>query len=521
MHIKLNPAVHEFNNCFQGQVETIVEDFYQKNYLLTQMYRWTSALDVVDGKIQAAMEKDFLDAEELERVGLKQEIIKCKNSQEIIQKIKEELQNRVPVIAGIQISNCPWDPNYKKDFVMEHLIIINGMEEEKNTFICCDATYGKQDVLLPMEEFEAGCVKEYRKIIEFDKGKNLSGEERNLLLADRARELASGRDSHFQRIGRIGDFLIKNADTLKIGEKHLDNVLFSEAYMIIRDCARTMEMLAFIFKEQQGKKEYNLTRLFELCMKKWLKIRILYVRAATSKNPENYLIRMGRHLYEIKDMEERLADYIINNDVRVVQEFLQNHQNTQSRTSGLKQHGNMQMHIIDLSPFYNNKAFGLFSDNETAEFTDLGEYMIAPQDGFWFSPARGQMVHLDIANGMDNVICEDQRIPVHLKNVEELIVIGNTEFSTEKDNLVLELKEGKEERLRLELPEWYTEILNNEIPVMTQNVAVKEKGYVKMTSFSGKIFLKRFSVPNLDIESIRLPEEGRIHIFQIAAYLGQ
>lgn len=147
--------------------------------------------------------------------------------------------------------------------------------------------------------------------------------------------------------------------------------------------------------------------------------------------------------------------------------------------------------------------------------------MIAPQDGFWFSPARGQMVHLDIANGMDNVICEDQRIPVHLKNVEELIVIGNTEFSTEKDNLVLELKEGKEERLRLELPEWYTEILNNEIPVMTQNVAVKEKGYVKMTSFSGKIFLKRFSVPNLDIESIRLPEEGRIHIFQIAAYLGQ
>lgn len=513
MQIKLRPVTHEFNNCFHGQVETIVEEFYHKNYLLTQLYRWTMILDIVNGKPEVVIEKDYLNTDELKMLGLEQIVVKCTDKTETIRKIKDELKSGIPVIAGIQISNCPWDPNYKKEFVMEHMIIINGFDEERDNFICCDATYEIQNGLLPMSEFEAGCTGEYRKIIEFDKNRNLTEQNLENLLKSRAKELTGGQDKYFQRLKRIADYLNENADKLVIREKHLDNVLFSENYMMIRDCAKVREMLAYIIKGQTGEKEHRLVDLFELCMKKWLKIRILYVRAATSKNPKQELLSIAKRLYEIKDLEEGIVNYIIDDNKQVEKYLEKDHSDPNSYTHG----SDMVMHVIDLSPHYNNKAFGQFDKNEKAEFTGLGEYMLRPATGFQIPLYDGQLYQLTIPDGYDNVVCSNQNIAVHLQNISEILVIGTTEYSAEQEQMVLKFESGEEESVLLDFPEWYTEILNDATLIMKQNVIAKENGEVMVTSFAGKIFLKCFRICNRDISNIILPGEGRIHIFQIVA----
>lgn len=518
MYVKLKPVTHEFNNCVEGQVETIVEEYYHKNYLLTQLFRWKTVLDVVDGKIRIVSNRDFMDSDEIKQVGLRIEIVKCKDKLETLQKIKEELERNMPVIVNIQITNCPWDPNYGKEFVMEHVIILNGFDVNENAFLCCDATYSKEDALLPVEEFIAGCKSEYRKIVEFDKEKDLSSRQFNSLLENRAKEILMEKECHLNRLDRIGEFLIHNADRLQIREDHLDNVLFSETYMIIRDCAKVREMLVFLLKKQQGEKEHNLIQLFDLCMKKWLKIRILYVRASTSEKAEKYLISLGKLLYQIRDLEERIANYIVFHDINYVKEYLEMLPDGRIEGSVPVQYDARNENVIDLKPFYNNKAFGVLDDEEQAEFTSLGEYMIMPSEGFQFSLPDGHKTVLEIPKGMDNVICKNQKIPVNIQNVMELYVIGNTEYSANMEDLILELESGESEEVHLDFPEWYTEIINDEILIMKQDVIARENGKAKMTSFAGKIFLKRFCIQNKNIASIRLPKDGRIHIFQIVAY---
>lgn len=514
MYINLKPITHEFNNCFQGQVQTIVEGYYHKNYLLTQIYRWSTIIDVVDGTIKNVSQKDFLDTDELLLLGLKKEEIQCSDKQDTIQKIKEEINNKMPVIIAIQIANCPWDPNYRTKFVMEHFIIINGFSEKQDSFICCDATYDKQDVLLPIAEYMAGATNEYWKIVEFDKKKQLSKEDVMTLLKYRASDLISRKDDHFQKLVRIGDFLIDNADVLNVKKEQLDNVLFSRSYMTIRDCAKAREMLAFILKENNDEKMRILSELFELCMKKWLKVRILYVHAATSPDARQHLTKMGKHVYEIKEMEEKIANYILYDDKNFIKEYLSNNNvHPIKKSFRIK-----EQHIIDLTPFYNNKAFGKLENHEVAKFTRLGEYMVTTSDTFQYYMNDGTEVSLDVSGEMDNVICRNQSIPVRLKNVIELFVLGNNELSTEDDKIVLEMKSGRKEVYQLDFPEWYTEIMSEDMPVIQQRVAIKKYGQVKMTSFTGKLFLKRIVIPALDIDYIRLPKTGRMHVFQILAY---
>lgn len=518
MHIKLSPVTHEFNNCFQGQVETIVEKYYHKNYLLTQFCRWTTDWDVVNGRIEKVGGKGFFDADELEMIGLKQVKVTCENNQETICKIKEELGRNMPVMAGIQVANCPWDPNYKKEFKMEHIIIVNGWDKEQNAFLCCDATYNKQDVPLPIEEFETGCTNEYHKLIEVSRETELWEQEMDLLFERKAEELCSGEDCHFKRLERLGDFLIECAHTLNIKETHLDKILFSKEYMVIRDCVKTREMLVFLLDKKGEEKARILKELFQLCMKRWLKVRNLYVRAATAQDAAHYWRRIGRGLHEIREIEENIAHYIVECDRNLVEAYLNNGAGHLTGDLEDEQYQSVKPHVINLEPLYNNKAFGKFEDGETAEFSSLGEYMLSPSEGFCYLADNGDKLQLDIPEGMDNVLCNNQRMEVFLEKVMELWVIGTTELGGEKEELVLELKSGEEKRFRLDFPEWYTEILSNESLIKQQKVVAREAGRIVMTSFSGKIFLKKYYLSGDIVTGIRFPEDGRIHIFQMVAY---
>lgn len=517
MYIQLSPAAHEFNNCFQGQVETIVEEYYHKNYLLTQFCRWTTEWDVVNERIEKVTQKSFFDADELKMIGIKQETVTCKNNQELIQKIMKELSRKTPVMIGIQVTNCPWDPNYKKQFKMEHTIILNGWDQKKNAFICCDATYNRQNVLLPIEEFKTGCTNKYWRLIEFSRESMISEHERDSLLKEKAKELISGEDCHFKRLERLGAFLTEYAAVIDKKETSLDKVLFSKEYMVIRDCVKTREMLIFIL-DRNGDGDECLKELFKLCMKKWMKIRNLYVRAVTVQDAENYWKRIGTGLNEVREIEQGIANYIVYHDKHLVEAYLDEEERPLLGNQQGKQSKSEMLHIINLKPLYNNKAFGKFEDGETASFSNLGEYMMTPKERHFCILDNTKKLYLDIPEGMDNVLCKSQQIEVLLKNVTGLVVIGTTELGGDQEELVLELESGREQRFRLDFPEWYTEIISDESLIMQQKVIAREEDRMVMTSFSGKIFLKKYCLPGETVTGIRLPEDGRVHIFQMAVY---
>lgn len=518
MHIKLNPIVHEFNNCFQGQVETIVEEYYHKNYLLSQLYRWTTYYDIVDGKLVIKENRTLDNADELEMLGLEQVVIQCDDKKELLTRIKQELNRKEPLIIGIQIANCPWDPNYKSDFIMQHFIIVVGFDDSMNSLICCDATYNIRDGYISIDDFIKGGSFEYRKIVEIDGQKSLDSRDAERLFRYQAKRLLQGKDKHFQRLKRIATFLIDNAEIIHIKEENLDNILFSRTYMIIRDCAKTREMLTYILDNFYEKRQKILKILFNLSMKKWLRIRILYVRAASTDSAKADLINIGKRLFEIKELEENIARYIVSDDISYVSAYL-GHSNSIERNPFFLQSKHMlKENVIDLSQYYNNKAFGIFCDEETAMFSELGEYMIKPSEDILLLLDDERRINISIPAGLDNVVCLNQVIPINLSGVVEIYVIGTAEYVSEDEYLLLIDDNRNEEKLYLDFPEWYTEILSNKVLVMSQRVVERKENKVIMTSFSGKIFLERFLVDTKKLAEIRFPEKGRIHIFQIVIY---
>ena len=517
MLIRLSPVNHEFNNCFRGQVEIIVEEIYHRGYLLTQLWRWSNFFDVVNNKISKITEKSFFDTSEIEILGLKQTKVDCKDKDKLIKKIKEELENGIPVIVEIQISNCPWDPNYKKEFIMQHIIIINGFDESANAFLCCDAIYNQESALLSVNEFREGGGDNYRKIEET--GENIFSLDMDELLIQQARKMLSGENNDFQRLRNIAIFIEQNAGTIKVEERHLDNVLFSQTYKIIREFAKAREMLAYIIQEysEMGEKDV-LIDLFTIAMKKWLNIRILYVRACTANNKEKILKQIAKSLFKITDIEEAIAKFIIEKNKEIIVQYLKIKKENQNKEDTMKKARNTYANIVDLSAFYNNKAFGNFDNSETACFSVSGEYMITPSDGVYVNLGEGKVINLNLAHQMDNVICKNQQIPVELKNVVTLFIIGNKEFGGTNDNLILEYQNGFNQELLLDFPEWYTEILEDEVVVYESDAIGRDGANVMLTSFKGKIFMKKYTATRQDtIRSIRLPKDGRIHIFHILA----
>lgn len=515
MLIKLEPVSHEFNNCFQGQVETIVEEYYHKNYLLTQFFRWDNPMDVVNGKIQIVQGHSFYGTEEIEILGLKQVIVTCEDIEKLICKIKQELEDGTPVIVGIQIANCPWDPNYKKNFVMEHIIVVHGFSEKDNAFLCSDAIYKKTAAVLPIKEFRIGGSHNYRKIVKTDdKCKKLDVNE---LLLKQAKKMLVGKNNDFQRLRNIGRYIQENAGTIKVAEMQLDNVLFSETYMIIRDFAKAREMIAYVIQEySQSKDKFILTELFEYVMKKWLSFRILYVRVSTEKNIEKKLIHMAELLMQIAQAEENIARYIIERDSSLIEEYLCKNSAKRRNDKHKPQHNIYNIREIEIEEYYNNKAFGIFDSLESACFSVSGEYMLYPSKDIAVSLWEGEKVNLHFSKQLDNVICNSQCIKIGLEGVKELILIGNKEFNGLNDELIVTFKDGTTQNVSLNFPEWYTEILKDEQVIVESNVISKEEKIPKETSFKGKIFMKKYVIKsNETIKYIRLPGSGRIHIFRI------
>ena len=515
MLIELSPVTYEFNNCFQGLIESIVEQCYKRNYLYTQLGRWENNLSIENNEIVNYQPFAFLEVDELELIGLKLDKVECANIDETINNVKEELEHGIPVIVGVQIANIPWDPNYQKDFKMEHFVAIHGYDEEKDTFLCCDTIYNKSAVELPMKEFVSGGSLVYRKVVETKQASEYKLGTLEELLYDHAKKMLEQEDSDFSRFRKMGQFFHENAGKITIDQEHVDSVLFSTGYMDIRDYTKARELLCHLLKEH--KEGENLAALFQISMENWIHLRILYVRACTSKRKEKCFHKVGDAFDQIADLEEGIARYIVDGDVSHVEAYLPEKDDTEQAADN-QDTNERKIKQVSLDAYYNNKAFGTMSNEENAEFSVSGEYLLCSADKAELTLDDGSTLPILENSRYDNVVCSGQCIEQALEQVSTLCVIGTTEYVGEHINLTVHFDDGEVQEFPLNFPEWYTEIMQQEILVGMFNAIQKEPCGKKETSFTGKIFMKKFKLKKSTVKKIELPSDGRIHIFHIWAF---
>lgn len=501
MNLQLEPVSFEFNNCYEGEMNTIIKCCFHKNYLLSQFKRW--GYYGIDVKQNSAVlkNKDFFEANELKLLGLKLKTIFVKKHECISSKVIDTLKNGIPVIVGIHITHLPWDPNYKKDYDLIHSFTIYKYNPDTKSFICSDSMYKTNTAVLPVEEFDAGGLRFFQYIEETDP--QLPAPDARQLLEQRAAEILNKTPNDFDLIresSKTASASLKNMpDTMTI-----DDVLLSDLYMTLRDLARAREYMSYIITEALD--DHILSSLFKLAMNKWIYVRSLYMKKCLVTEKKEILSDISRVLHETADLEENTARYITEGKTEYIERYLKEpvFQETAANTGTYTNPTYRQP--IDLHEFYNNKGFGPYVDHDEACFALSGEYFIESDEGKdFFYPGRN-----------DNILCSGQTIPVDSIQASQLIIQGAEEFGDFSHTVCIQYESGQTQEITLDIPVWYTEILGNEKVILNNHTIKKIDNKVKMASFYGKIFEKRFPLSKGEkIISITLPSEGRFHLFKL------
>lgn len=84
--------------------------------------------------------------------------------EQLLDKIKNQLNFKMPIGIFIDSFYCPWNPAYSK-FHIDHYCLVVGYDELTNELICIDAYFSKTPLNLPIENLKNG----YKEFISFSK----------------------------------------------------------------------------------------------------------------------------------------------------------------------------------------------------------------------------------------------------------------------------------------------------------------------------------------------------------------
>ncbi|KAI0381147.1 glycoside hydrolase family 29 protein [Hypomontagnella monticulosa] len=182
---------------------------------------------------------------------------------------------------------------------------------------------------------------------------------------------------------------------------------------------------------------------------------------------------------------------------------------------------------LDLSPFYNNKAFGTYPGE--ASFDTLGQSYPAPElkTLYYTSSDTGIVYSFPGYTGPDkpdNVVCDSQTIPVPAGSYfsASFLISADKEFETVSGNVTFTYTDNSTSVYELRSLDWYSFLTINRGELIFPS-RFTATGVDYNTSH---IFERTASLdPGKELRAITLPQatsadDGRLHVFAISLWTG-
>lgn len=177
---------------------------------------------------------------------------------------------------------------------------------------------------------------------------------------------------------------------------------------------------------------------------------------------------------------------------------------------------------LDLSPYFNhtikyNKEIENLSDSEKKVIYGINEIVLAEDfDTELYSDTNISFnLHANSSNVFDNIVCDGQIIPVFLKNIKTISIMGFTDYGTVSDSMTIVNYENEKKELSFVLKTFHTNA-NQSVENNKTKRCVLLKQYMGNDGQKHNIFSYNNSFDIItDIKQIILPINLSLHVMSI------
>lgn len=503
--INITPIKDRRNNCAEDILASIAAWLgrdYQLMFSSSLNFNYKNNLATIGEGIVIEQSQKYELLEEYH--GINVNIVRGE-SKKIINIIISELNRNKPVGVAIDSFFCPWDNNYKIEHNLHHCLIVGYNKD----FIVTDPFYKKQNVILPIENFNNGC-NFYCATYSIKKEINKKDEEYYNDVLKKCLDIYLRNDPFAKMRELANDILTRLDFRTELGVEN--NIWESHIVQNLGKLATSRNefdaFLNYVFDKSNFNNYKDLCEKFSNLGLNWGSVQGKVAKMFIKKDIE-YATSISNSILEVSNREEEAIN-------RLYEFFTKSVSSNSGIVKSRKNRLINKSSFIDLSNYYNEKIFG--TNQFPIDFED-GRFFLV--NDFPIKLKMDSQVILFSQNDYNSVSCRSQTIDIERREYLGLTIIGFSTWGNHSAKITLMNDNKIVDFLSFDLSDWYFDAPFGENIFSTYPIAKNDDGNVISNGQTGNIFSKLYSFNDtLQINSLKLPYEPEIHIMGVIIHYG-
>jgi len=454
--------------------------------------------------------------------GVKINIIKNADYQDILRVIREELKENRPVIIYMDTFWCPWYKSNYQEIHSVHYCLAIGIDDSNNLLIA-DSQFANNGTTLPEYNFSKG----YGEYMTFSlkEPESASMAWRKIIRNAVDRIMSPAEDiSIFEQMRNLGNDIRDKLDYATeirgVEEYPLRAKLFQSLYNIGRGRKQFSIALNYLGNLVNSHELLLLSDRVRLAGERWMSLFGIMGKSyyLQGDDRDRILKRVVNKINEAALDEEDIAKNLIK---LCENEALSGFDNLLKQDNQLYKKPLRDYYYVDISKVMNNQGFSSsLSLDCNAEISNGGRYFLTeglPAEKEW-NIENMKFLFPDTDNGLnDNISCFGQIIDIQPCKYGQIMVLGCAELGNHSDFIEIIYSDGCTERVSIEFTSWLISAANNkEIIAWTGKGAARTKTKVETYPFAVNLFAQMHTLQiHGEMKGIRLPECPNLHIFAV------
>ncbi|WP_418038486.1 BtrH N-terminal domain-containing protein [Paenibacillus xylanilyticus] len=501
MSLAITPFKHETLNCLESQIISIALS-WNKRYELMFLGKWGFSFrsreydtaSITGDRILTQMDDTFIPLEYYH--GIKMEEHQVAKTSAMMDLIQLYLAENVPVILFVDSYWCPWDPGYQTYHNM-HFVIVVGIDEKQERFICVDGFYDKHREHLPLKDLHQYCSVCY-SIRNVEKKQSIPSTEE---VAAYTWNKLSGEYGMKEAIISFSEDIIHHFNyTEEIGrykDKWWASPLFKRLIKVSQGRLLFAEALHFMNDVRLS----PIVDEMKLASRNWENLRVMLLKSSHLADPMVMLQRVANKLEEMAEAE-----------AQILQQFSEMVQTDETRHQSIDRH-----YYVEMRYLVNNRAFGSF--DTPGNFCD-GLFFLAhdlPSTAIWAVSSTTFLMESYDGYSHDNMTARGQRVDIESEQYFEKVDLLIAFTKKTSCQVFIENSSGELQEWLLEGEHWITGQADSSKDIgYSGQMALYEKEKVRLLPQLGRICALRFQLREASqVAALTFSFNEDVHIFSI------
>ncbi|MEN1987490.1 BtrH N-terminal domain-containing protein [Paenibacillus hubeiensis] len=502
MSLAITPFKHETLNCLESQIISIALS-WNKRYELMFLGKWGFSFrnreydtaSITGDRILTQMDDTFIPLEHYH--GIKIEEHQVGKTSAMMDLIRLYLAENIPIVLFVDSYWCPWDPGYQTYHNM-HFVIVVGIDEKKECFICVDGFYDKHREHLPLKDLHQYCSVCY-SIRNVEKKQIIPSIEE---VAIYTLNKLSGEYGMKEAIISFSEDIIKHFNYKEEIGRYKDKWWASPLFKRLIKVSQGRLLFAEALNFMNDVRLSPIVTEMKQASRNWENLRVMLLKSSHLADP---MVMLQRVASKLEDMAE--------DEAQILQQFSDMVQTSETRHQPVKRY-----HHVEIRDLMNNRAFGSF--DTPVDFCNNIFFLAhdLPSTAIWgVSTTTTFLMQNYDGYSHDNMIARGQRVEIGSDQYFEKIDLLISFKKKTSCQVFIENSLGELQEWLMEGDHWITSQADSSKDIgYSGQLALYEKEEVRLLPQLGRIYALRFQLSEASqVAALTFSSNEDVHIFSI------